>query len=192
MARSRSRSPPSAALLHIYVKTLTREHITLDVGASDTIDDVKAKLPCTLHRSDLHLFEDVQNADDQAILELIGGRTLSDYNIQNRDSLMCRWGGEANEDLFNCKAIQVFIKVRSQPSFPLDVWDRHWIAYVKDKIEDIIDIPRGMQTLTFAGEQLEDDETLRHYGIVNADTIQVSYNVTTYSRAGNHWQLVEG
>ena len=127
--------------------------IAVDVEASDTIDIVKAKIQEACGTE----FDSLILLCVPVPLQLEGGRTLSDYNIQP----MAFLGAQ----------IHVNVVTLTGRTMTLAAMAIETIGSVKAKIQEQERIPTHQQRLVFGGSELECGRTLSDYNIVKGATL---------------------
>ena len=135
----------------LHIQTLTGESISVEVGESESINDLKVKIHTRLGitpEQQRLLFHGVPMNDSGA---------LNDYDITKDATIYV---------VHRIRSYEVCVKTtNSGESMSVVVNANEMIEDLKLKIHKKEGIPVDHQQLTFAGQQLEDDQCLSYYNI---------------------------
>ena len=144
----------------VFVRTLSGKTITVDIGASETIESVKSTIECR---------EGIPS-DQQKLM--FSGRQLRDGTLSEngvvRDATLnlalCMSGGGCME---------IYIKTTTGNTITVQIEATNTVAELKEKIFEEHGIPPDRQRLIFSGQELEDSQTLAEYNIQGTTTLHL-------------------
>ena len=149
-------------VMSLHIKTLTGESISVEVGESESINDLKVKINARLGiipEQQRLLFHGVPMNDSGA---------LNDYNITKDATIYV---------VRRIRSYEVCVKTtNSGESMSVVVNANEMIKDLKLKLHRKEGIPVDHQQLTFAGQQLDNNQRLSYYNIGRGSAINLKVN----------------
>ena len=156
--------------LEIFVQVTSQEIIILEVDSCDTIGNLKEKIKDKkgFPAEEQHLFFQRKKLKDD--------RTVSDYNIRNESTLNLLLQVPA-EQMYR---LEVNILTENRRRVTLVVNTSDSTLELKRKIKNMTGVPRHMQSLSFAGTELENACSISTYDIRNKSVIDLVVKIKVY------------
>ncbi|KAH7832664.1 putative polyubiquitin [Monocercomonoides exilis] len=149
--------------MSILVKTTTGKTFTLNVERTDTIEAVKRKIQ---DKGGIRAEQQILMFSGERLEE---GKTLRDYGVEKEDIVrlvykiskmqLCLKGTHGRDDYLNAESKDAI---------------GYSVEYVKQKIQGQEGIPSELQSLVFAGKELEDGKLLQDYHVQEDDTLRLA------------------
>ena len=158
----------SLPVMSLHILTLAGESISVDVGESESVNDLKVKI-----HTRLGITPDQQRLLFRGVPMNDSG-TLNDYHIMKDATIYV---------VRRIRSYEVSVKTtNSGENMSVVVNADEMIKELKLKIHKKEGIPVDHQQLTFAGQQLEDDQCLSYYNIGRGSAINLKVNYFSWGQ----------
>jgi ubiquitin C len=163
--------------MQILLTYLDGTEVALDVEASDTIANVKAKVHEKegIPPDEQYLFSDEQHGE-----ELKSDHTLSDHNVTDGFSVYCHRGP---------RRFQIRVRTLTGKNFIIDVSERDTVYSVKTQIEKNVRVSPTNQRIKLGNIELANTRTLSDCGIQHDATLQLLVKMCSSSWRRSRMQI---